>query len=172
MDITVPIETIVHSTVKSTGRMAEIGKAFPHRRFRMMKKLVLFMGILVMFQCSANEKSFFSGKYWGHFVPYTNANASANENKKKYLAVVIYFQEDILTIVSASRTCKTKYNIKNGIIIYRERNGNYLISRNLFYDQSNTILYYKKPGFWYFIPQKVIYNPIQADVAQKAIDER
>ena len=49
MDFTVPIEAVLHSTVKSTGRMAmRTGKAFPHRSFRMMKKLVLFMGILVI----------------------------------------------------------------------------------------------------------------------------
>ena len=47
MDFTVPIEAVLHSTVKSTGRMAEMEKAFLRRSFRMMKKLVLFMGILV-----------------------------------------------------------------------------------------------------------------------------
>ena len=48
MDFTVPIEAVLHSTVKSTGRMAEMEKAFLRRSFRMMKKLVLFMGILVI----------------------------------------------------------------------------------------------------------------------------
>ncbi len=131
------------------------------------------MGVLTMFQCYTNDKimnyPFFSGKYWGLFVPYTSANE--NSNQKEYLAVVIYFQEDTLTIISADRTYKTKYNIENGIIKYHDINGNYFIDRNLFYNQKHNILYYKKPGFWYFIPQKIIYYPLRAIVAQKAIEE-
>ena len=138
-----------------------------------MKILALFMGALIMFQCYANEEtmnySFFSGKCWGFFVPYINTDE--NSNKKEYLAVVIYFQKDTLTIISADRTYKTKYIIENGIIKYHDRNGKYLINRHLFYNRRHNILYYKKPGFWYFIPKKIIYYPLQVNVAQKTIEE-
>ena len=138
-----------------------------------MKKIALLMGIFAMLQCFADDKSmgysFFSGKYWGMFIPYEKNDA--NLNKKEYIAVVIYFQKDTLSIISASGTYKAKYSIENEIIKYHERNGRYLINRNLFYDKRQNILYYKKPGSWYFIPQKIIYHPLQADVAQKVIEE-
>ena len=138
----------------------------------MMKKLALSMGILTMLSCCANDKavdgSLFSGKYWGLFVPYVKTDAGSD--KKEYLAVVIYFQKDTLSIVSASGTFKTKYDIVNGIIKYHERNGKYLIERRLFYDRKQNVLYHEKPGFWYFIPQKIIYVSLSADVARKTIE--
>ena len=137
----------------------------------MKKILAVSIMILAMFQGYANEKSMtysrFSEKYWGLFVPYVDTNAGSN--KKEYLAVVIYFQNDTLSIISATGIYKAKYNIEDGIIKYYERNGKHLILRHLFYDQKNNFFYYKKPGYWYFIPQKIVYCPLEADVAQKAI---
>lgn len=135
-----------------------------------MKILALWIMIFTLFQSHANEKSmtysFFTGKYWGLFVPYPDPNP----NKKEYLAVVLYFQNDTLSIISASRTCKTRYNIEDGIIKHHERNGKHFFIRYLFYNQKRNILYYQKPGYWYFIPKKIIYYPLSSDVAQKAIE--
>ena len=131
------------------------------------------MGFFAIIQCYADDKtmcySFFSGKYWAMFVPYEKHDASLN--KKEYIAVVLYFQKDTLSIISASGTYKTKYSIDNEKIKYHERNGRHLINRNLFYDKKQNILYHKKPGRWYFIPQRIIYHPLQADVAQNVIEE-
>ena len=70
----------------------------------MIKKLALLMGFFAIIQCYADDKtmcySFFSGKYWAMFVPYEKHDASLN--KKEYIAVVLYFQKDTLSIISAS----------------------------------------------------------------------
>ena len=131
------------------------------------------MGIITMFQCYANDNSinyaYFSEKYWGLFVPYPN-NTHSTSNNKEYLAVVIYFQKDTLTIISATKTYKTKYNIEDGVIKYQEKNGKHFINRRIFYDQKGNILYYKKPGFWYIIPEKIIYHPLCTEIAYDAIE--
>ena len=139
----------------------------------MMKKIILSLGIITMFQCFANENpinyAHFSEKYWGLFIPRPDTHSTSDH--KEYPAVVIYFQKNTLTIISAAKTYQTKYNIEEGVIKYHKKNGKHLIDRRIFYNQKDNTLYYKKPGFWYFIPKKIIYHPLRDETAQKAIEE-
>ena len=84
---------------------------------------------------------------------------------QKSLGEIILLKNNELTFYSHKRCRKYVFTLNNGWLEYKQKQA----TLRLKYDSSNNMLYDVKPGPWFFIPTKIIWERISNDAAEKQI---
>ena len=126
-----------------------------------MKKvfcLILFC-LLSLAICGGEADS----KYFGQHVSYTTPQGAA----KKALGEIIELKNNEIIFYSHKRCRKYLFTRNNDCFEYKKGKS----SRRIYYDSSTNELYAKKPGKWFFIPEKIVFHPISAETAAQQIKQ-
>ena len=102
-------------------------------------------------------------KYFGQYVSYTTPRGV----KQKSLGEIIALKNNEITFYSHKR-CRNYLFTRNGDRLEFKIKKS---TNRLFYDRSADEYYFKKPGKWFFFPEKIIYVHITTEVAEKQISE-
>ena len=102
-------------------------------------------------------------EYFGQYVSYTTPQGEA----KKALGEIIELKNNEIIFHSHKRCKKYQFTQNNDCLEYKKGAS----SHRIFYDQSTNELYAKKPGKWFFIPAKIVFRPITAEIAVQQIKQ-
>lgn len=103
-------------------------------------------------------------KYWGQYVNYK----SSSGQPQRSIGEIIMLKNGSITFYSHRRQKTSSFIYKDNYIEYQLGNSG---KQRIFYDSSQNILYKKKPGKLFFIPEKIIYVPLDSKIAKKQIQE-
>lgn len=126
-----------------------------------MKKvfcLILFC-LLSLAICGGEADS----KYFGQYISYTTPQEAA----KKALGEIIELKNNEIIFYSHKRCRKYLFTRNNDCLEYKAGKS----THRIFYDSSANELYAKKPGKWFFIPEKIVFRPITAETAAQQIKQ-
>ena len=126
----------------------------------MEKVLCFFLFCLLSFAVCAGEAA---SKYFGQYVSYTTPQGAA----KKSIREIIELKNNEIIFYSHKRCRKYLFTQNNDCLEYKKGKS----THRIFYDSSVNELYAKKMGKWFFIPAKIVYLPITAEIAIQQIKQ-
>ena len=134
-----------------------------------MKKIFYIICAIFFFSLtmSAKEQCMLiskQDKYWGQYVNYK----SGSGQPQRSIGEIIMLKNGSITFYSHRRQKTSSFIYKDNYIEYQLGNSG---KQRVFYDLSQNILYKKKPGKLFFIPEKIIYVPLDSKIAKKQIQE-
>lgn len=134
-----------------------------------MKKTFHIIGTIFSLCLSiyAQERQFLISKqekYWGQYVYYK----SISGNQQKSIGEIIMLENKKITFYSHQRQKTSSFILKDNYIEYQLSNSG---KQRIFYDLSQNILYKKKPGKLFFIPEKINYFPLDSKIAKEQIQK-
>ena len=134
-----------------------------------MKKSFCIIGsvFLLFLIVHANERGLLISeqeKYWGQYVYYK----SISGKPQKGIGEIIMLKNETITFYSHHRQKASSFVLKDNYIEYQLGKGR---KRRIFYNRSQNILYEKKPGKFFFIPEKINFFPVNSEIAKKQIQE-
>ncbi len=116
--------------------------------------------------CSGEQSMTISSctRYWGLYVCY----ASTSGIPQRTLEKIIMLKNNEITFYSHQRERKYSFTLKENSIEYKQEHD---VTQRIFYDSIRNELFKKKPGKCFFIPEKIVFVPLDDNVAQKQIGE-
>ena len=103
-------------------------------------------------------------QYWVQYVNYK----SVSGKPQRSMGEIIMLKNGNITFYSHHRKKTSSFILRDNYIEYQLGNSG---KQRIFYDLSQNILYKKKPGKLFFVPEKIYYVPIDSEIAQKQIQK-
>ena len=123
--------------------------------------LIFLFASFAIFAANENDIINATPKYFGQYVSYKNPQGIL----QKSLGEIILLKNNELTFYSHKRCRKYVFTLNNNCLEYKKNTA----TQRLEYDSANDTLYIKKPGPWFFIPTKIIWERISNEAAEKQI---